>query len=374
MKNKIFALSVLTLLSHGAYADNALENPSWFAGFGEIYNADNEKFLPGPRYNDGLGLGIEFGTRFSPSWAGRVEWSHVNLDTKRTNSSIGGDRGGVDILFYPEESEYYVFTGVKVEKYEDTQRLMNVGLGRHWNTNTSPNFKVITEVATYHDFGEGFNDYSIKIGFAYMFGASSKPAPVAAKVKDSDGDGVEDSRDLCANTPLNTRVDNTGCITPKPVIADNDRDGVANKTDMCADTPITDKVDSRGCSIFEEKEVKMQLDIKFANNSSLVKANDMTQLADFATFLKRYPNTKVVIEGHSSSLGDKQYNVWLSQKRAESVRTILVKEYGINLDRLAAKGFGDAKLLDNSGTAKAHTVNRRIVANVTAVERKKVTK
>jgi OOP family OmpA-OmpF porin len=371
MKNKFLALSVLTILSQAAYADDAYENQTWFGGFGEYYNSDNEKFLPGPQYTDGFGAGLEFGTRFSASWAGRVEWSHTNLDTSDTNESINGDRVGIDVLFYPEQSDYYLFTGLKIERYDDTQSLFNVGLGRHWEV--KPNFKIITEIAAYHDFGEAYLDHSIKLGIAYSFGGTAAPAQVVETFLDSDNDSVEDSRDLCPNTPLNSRVDSNGCVV-KPVVADNDNDGVSNKTDMCANTPSTDKVDSKGCSIFEGKEVDMHLDIKFANNSSLVKTTDMSELADFAAFLKRFPDTNAVIEGHSSSVGDKQYNLHLSQKRAESVRNILVKQYGVKASRLDVKGYGASQLLDNSDTLKAHKANRRIVANVTAIEQKKVTK
>ena len=213
MKNKFLALSVLTILSQAAYADDAYENQTWFGGFGEYYNSDNEKFLPGPQYTDGFGAGLEFGTRFSASWAGRVEWSHTNLDTSDTNESINGDRVGIDVLFYPEQSDYYVFTGLKVERYDDTQGLFNVGLGRHWEVNS--NFKVITEVAAYHDFGEAYLDHSIKLGVAYSFGGKAVPAQVVEKVIDTDNDSVEDSRDLCPNTPLNSRVDSNGCVIPE---------------------------------------------------------------------------------------------------------------------------------------------------------------
>ncbi|WP_077339174.1 OmpA family protein [Pseudocolwellia agarivorans] len=373
MKKKFIALNMLALMSHGALAeDNSVEKESWFGGFVEYYNADNEKFLPAPQFNDGFGLGLEYGIRFSPSWASRIEWSHVNLETKGPKQSIGGDRGGIDVLFFPQQSDYYVFTGLKIEKYDDTQRLVNVGLGRHWKTNS--NFKIITEIAAHHDFGEGFNDHSVKVGFSYAFGGEKKATRSAARIEDTDRDGVQDNRDLCPNTPANSRVDNTGCVMAKPVVADSDNDGIPNNKDACANTPSIDKVDSKGCSIFEDKEVRMQLDMKFAHNSSIVNKNDMSQLEAFSTFLTRFPNTKVVIEGHSSSLGDKQYNVWLSKKRAESVKNILVKEYNINSDRIDVVGYGDAKLLDNSGTIKAHKVNRRIMANVTAVERKKITK
>ncbi len=62
---------------------------------------------------------------------------------------------------------------------------------------------------------------------------------------DTDNDGVNDSKDLCANTPPNTQVDINGC----PIINDQDNDGVADELDQCPNTPENTQVNAVGCEI-----------------------------------------------------------------------------------------------------------------------------
>ncbi|MCJ8271923.1 MAG: thrombospondin type 3 repeat-containing protein, partial [Psychrosphaera sp.] len=64
---------------------------------------------------------------------------------------------------------------------------------------------------------------------------------------DSDGDGVVDGIDQCANTPNGTAVDRVGC--PIIVVVDTDGDGVVDGLDQCANTPAGTAVDSVGCPI-----------------------------------------------------------------------------------------------------------------------------
>ena len=61
--------------------------------------------------------------------------------------------------------------------------------------------------------------------------------------RDSDMDGVVDSKDICSNTPIGIKVDEFGC----PV--DTDKDGVPDHLDKCSATPIDVKVDADGCPI-----------------------------------------------------------------------------------------------------------------------------
>jgi OOP family OmpA-OmpF porin len=65
--------------------------------------------------------------------------------------------------------------------------------------------------------------------------------PVVAR--DADGDGVTDAADACPDTPRGTRVDARGCP------ADADADGIANSLDVCPDTPAGTRVDARGCPL-----------------------------------------------------------------------------------------------------------------------------
>jgi len=71
-------------------------------------------------------------------------------------------------------------------------------------------------------------------------------APV--RLKDSDGDGVPDKRDKCANTPLGATVDLNGCPS------DSDRDGVYDGLDKCPNTPLGAVVDPAGCPVDSDKD------------------------------------------------------------------------------------------------------------------------
>ncbi len=75
--------------------------------------------------------------------------------------------------------------------------------------------------------------YTATIGFSYYFGRD----------KDSDGDGVPDSRDACPGTPMGVKVDDNGC----PL--DSDNDGVPDYLDKCPNTPAGVKVDVNGCPL-----------------------------------------------------------------------------------------------------------------------------
>jgi OOP family OmpA-OmpF porin len=213
-----------------------------------------------------------------------------------------------------------------------------------------------------------------KLGLAYAFGASSTPV---VSSRDSDKDGVTDNKDQCANTPYGTKVDVTGCAIAAAAItkiADSDNDGVNDNEDKCADTPSTDIVDAKGCSVFIEEQVSVNIEVLFANNSSIVNNPSDSQFKEFADFMNRFPETDAVIEGHASASGPAAYNMMISEKRAKSVRSLLVENYGIDASRLTAKGFGESQLLDTSNTPAADRKNRRMVATISVSEKVKLTK
>ncbi|MCF4010552.1 TolC family outer membrane protein [Rheinheimera sp. UJ63] len=147
---------------------------------------------------------------------------------------------------------------------------------------------------------------------------------------------------------------------------DTDNDSVKDSADFCPNTPITDKVDAKGCSVFTQKEAKFTLEITFGHNQSVIEEQYLPQVASFAAFLQRYPNTKAEIQGHTSSDGAAWYNDILSQQRADAVKQILVSQHGIAEERIMTKGYGASRLLAEADTEAAHNVNRRIEAVVTA--------
>lgn len=149
-------------------------------------------------------------------------------------------------------------------------------------------------------------------------------------------------------------------------LLDSDMDGVADIYDECPNTPLTDKVDKHGCSVMLEKEVSKNLNIQFGSSSAVVAPRYYPSIEELARFLKRFPDTIVEIQGHSSAGGSESFNQRLSQSRAESVASILITNYGIKSERIKAKGYGTSQLLAKERTPEADQINRRIEAKVTA--------
>ena len=78
-----------------------------------------------------------------------------------------------------------------------------------------------------------------------------------------------------------------------------------------------------------------------------------------ASFLREYPERRVLIEGHTDNTGSQQLNLDLSRRRAESVRTALV-EMGISADRVQTEGYGPAYPVAGNNTAAGRQQNRRV--------------
>ena len=169
---------------------------------------------------------------------------------------------------------------------------------------------------------------------------------------DSDGDGVPDYLDKCPNTPKGCKVDKDGC----PI--DSDGDGVPDCLDKCPNTPRDTKVDKNGCPIVGE-ELLILHGIKFAFDSAKVSDDSEAILEVAVTTLKKNPKMKVEIEGHTDSIGTAEYNLGLSQKRADSVKNHLISE-GIGAERLQAVGKGEADPLVSNELKEGRARNRRV--------------
>lgn len=105
------------------------------------------------------------------------------------------------------------------------------------------------------------------------------------------------------------------------------------------------------------------LNIKFDTNKTAIKPAYQDELAKLGAFLKDNPNAKGSIEGHTDSVGSKKANMKLSQRRAESVRSYIIKNSGVDASRITAKGFGPTKPVADNKTAAGKAKNRRIEAN-----------
>ncbi|MBP9560295.1 MAG: outer membrane beta-barrel domain-containing protein [Syntrophorhabdaceae bacterium] len=191
---------------------------------------------------------------------------------------------------------------------------------------------------------------------------------------DSDGDGVDDCLDKCPDTPKGFKVDKDGCCL------DSDGDGVDDCLDKCPDTPKGAEVDKEGCPVVvvpkaapamtgKEKEImekgKVKLNVLFDTNKWNIKPKYHNELKEFADVMIKHPELKVVvIEGHTDNVGGAPYNMKLSQRRADSIKKYLVEKFGIDPNRLKAKGYGLTRPIASNKTAKGRQENRRVEAVV----------
>jgi outer membrane protein OmpA-like peptidoglycan-associated protein/tetratricopeptide (TPR) repeat protein len=108
----------------------------------------------------------------------------------------------------------------------------------------------------------------------------------------------------------------------------------------------------------------LQLDpIYFELDKSNITSQASVELQKIATLMKQYPSMKIDIRSHTDSRAGDNYNMVLSQERAESTVDYLINQ-GINSNRLSGKGYGESQLINKCSNGvecseEEHALNRR---------------
>lgn len=101
-------------------------------------------------------------------------------------------------------------------------------------------------------------------------------------------------------------------------------------------------------------------EILFPTNSSILNEAAKKKIAEVSKVINaKESNRKISIEGHSDKTGTANYNQWLSEKRAVSVKTYLVS-LGITADRIKTSGLGDTNPIADNKTKEGRLKNRRV--------------
>lgn len=112
-------------------------------------------------------------------------------------------------------------------------------------------------------------------------------------------------------------------------------------------------------------------DVLFETGKSDLKAGAIANISKLAAFLNQYPDRTVTIEGHTDSVGNEDYNLGLSQRRANAVQQYLISQ-GIASNRLTATGKGENFPVASNETSSGRQMNRRVEViisdNKTAVQ------
>ena len=111
----------------------------------------------------------------------------------------------------------------------------------------------------------------------------------------------------------------------------------------------------------------LTLKVEFATDSAEITPRYYDEVNKVGEYMKKYPTTSAVIEGHTDNVGAPEHNMKLSQHRAESVVNYLVGNFGIERTRLSAKGYGASRRIAYNNTAEGRQKNRRINAIIDCV-------
>jgi outer membrane protein OmpA-like peptidoglycan-associated protein len=103
--------------------------------------------------------------------------------------------------------------------------------------------------------------------------------------------------------------------------------------------------------------------IHFDFGKSTLNPDCYSELNYLAQFLKHNLSKQVEITGHTDNIGPKDYNLLLSQSRAEAVVNYLVNK-GVNKEQLVAKSYGAQRPIDTNSTALGKAKNRRVELTV----------
>lgn len=115
--------------------------------------------------------------------------------------------------------------------------------------------------------------------------------------------------------------------------------------------------DSEAASISREQDVltaTFKGDVFFDFDSAILKPGAYSEIDRTATVLNRYPQTTILVEGHTDSKGSETYNQQLSERRAQAVRDALVNR-GVDPRRLRVIGYGESRPISSNDA-----MNRRV--------------
>lgn len=200
---------------------------------------------------------------------------------------------------------------------------------------------------------------------------------------DSDGDKIPDGEDACPNVKGSSATD--GCpdddgdeiknsVDLCPAFAgtaefggcpDSDGDGIIDKEDDCP--ALSGIKPNKGCPEVKA-EVRAKIDVIFQNllfatNSANIDPTSLDDLDELVNIMSEDDALRLSIEGHTDSRGNNDYNLELSNLRAQSVKEYLVQG-GISAERIKAVGYGETRPLTTNDTAQGRLKNRRVELNI----------
>lgn len=239
---------------------------------------------------------------------------------------VQGGAGWLHSYFPKSESRDYNTVGAKAGLNFN----FNLGEAKAWTVSLSPavlfNMKDHTDSEFYGSHRAQFN---LTAGVAYHF-LNSNGTHSFVQVQPYDAAQV-----AALNDQINQLRAEAAGLAATAQTAQTNANMLAQQLQECRNRPAT---------VVKEVQVDNTLQsvryVFFRVGSSKVTADQLPNVEMIASYMKNHPNAKVVIKGYASPEGNPEFNKKLAAARAESVKTSLVKKYGIKASRITAEGQG----------------------------------
>lgn len=114
-----------------------------------------------------------------------------------------------------------------------------------------------------------------------------------------------------------------------------------------------------------EISVRLTSDILFDFDSSALRSSSRGTLNELAENFRQYPDNRIIIEGHTDSVGSDAYNQRLSEQRASSVADYLIDQ-GVASSSMTVYGYGELRPKATNDTAEGRQLNRRVEIHIQA--------
>ena len=105
--------------------------------------------------------------------------------------------------------------------------------------------------------------------------------------------------------------------------------------------------------------ITLKGDVSFDLDSDVIRPGLYNELDRIAQIMIKYPQTSILVEGHTDSTGSESYNQQLSERRAGSVNNLLVQR-GVQAYRIHNIGYGESRPVVTNATPEGRQMNRRV--------------
>lgn len=142
---------------------------------------------------------------------------------------------------------------------------------------------------------------------------------------------------------------------------------IGNYMDEQAEEMENDIAGAKIERIGEGIKITFDSGILFETNSSLLQYEAKTNISNLAVILNKYPDTNILITGHTDFDGTEEYNQSLSERRAKSVSDYSMGQ-GVISTRLSVIGLGELEPVATNETIEGKQLNRRVEIAIFANE------